>query len=56
MEPLTLAGVASLAKQEEALRTGKVAQIGEAEFSGGARWMAERLNEHRRKMDAERGG
>jgi len=54
MEPLMPGELASLAEQEDKLRTGKVAEIGEAQFSSGARWMAERLNEHRRKRDGER--
>jgi len=56
MEPLSLGELASLAEQEELLRTGKVAEIGETQFSGGTRWMAQRLNEHRRKRDGERRG
>lgn len=55
MERLDLEGLALLAGQEEALRLGKVAQLDEAQFSGGARWMAAQLNAHRRKRDAERG-
>lgn len=54
MEPITLEELASLADDEEALRTGKVAEIGEAKYHGGVRWMAEQLNAHRRKRDAER--
>lgn len=55
MEPLTLKGLALLAEQEEALRTGKVYQLDVNEFSGGVKWMAEQLNSHRRKRDAQRG-
>lgn len=55
MERLDLEGLALLAGQEESLRLGKVAQLDEAQFSGGARWMAAQLNAHRRKRDAERG-
>jgi thymidylate synthase len=55
MERLDLEGLALLAGQEEALRLGKVASLDEAQFSGGARWMAAQLNAHRRKRDAERG-
>jgi len=54
MLPISLEELASLADQETALRTRKVAEIGETQFSSGVRWMAERLNEHRRKRDAER--
>ena len=54
MERLDLKGLALLAGQEESLRLGKVAQLDEAQFSGGARWMAEQLNAHRRKRDSER--
>jgi thymidylate synthase len=55
MEPIDLEGLSLLAEQEEGLRTGKVAQIDEAQFGGGVRWMAAQLNGHRRKRDAERG-
>ncbi len=55
MGPLDLGELALLAEQEEALRTGKVAEIGEAQFGGGARFLAAQLNAHRRKRDAERG-
>ena len=55
MEPIANPELAVLAKQEEALRTGRVAKLDEACFGGGVRWMAERLNEHRRKRDDERG-
>ena len=54
MLPLSLEELASLAEQETDLRTGKVAEIGETQFSSGVRWMAERLNIHRRKRNAER--
>ena len=54
MEPLSLTQLDTLTKDEEALRTGKVAQIGEGKYTGGVRWMAEQLNAHRRKRDAER--
>ena len=54
MEPFTLEELASLVEQEEGLRTGKVAQLDEAQFGGGVRWMAAQLNQHRRKRDAER--
>jgi thymidylate synthase len=54
MERLDLEGLALLAGQEESLRLGKVAQLDEAQFSGGTRWMAIQLNAHRRKRDAER--
>jgi thymidylate synthase len=53
MLPLSLEELASLAEQETALRTGKVAEIGETQFSSGVRWMAIQLNAHRRKRDAE---
>lgn len=56
MEPIDLEGLALLVEQEEALRTGKVAQLDEAQFRGGTRWMAQQLNAHRRKRDAERAG
>lgn len=56
MEPLSLGGLSLLIEEEEALRTGKVAQIDEAQFDGGARWMAQQLNAHRRQRDAERVG
>lgn len=55
MLPISLEELASLAEQEAALRTGKVAEIGEAQFSSGVRWMAQQLNAHRRKRDGERG-
>jgi thymidylate synthase len=55
MEPISLEELASLADDEEALRTGKVAVIGEDRYSGGIRFMAEQLNVHRRKRDGERG-
>ena len=55
MERLTLEGLALLSEKEEDLRLGKVKQIDTAQFSGGATWMAECLNQHRRKRDAERG-
>jgi len=54
MLPISLEELASLADQEVALRTGKVAEIGETQFSSGVRWMAECLNKHRRKRDGER--
>ena len=54
MERLTLEGLALLSEQEEELRNRKVTQIDTAQFSGGARWMAEQLNSHRRKRDAGR--
>ena len=54
MDPLSLEELASLAEQEEALRIGKVSSIDTAQFSSGVRWMAEQLNTHRRKRDAER--
>lgn len=56
MEPIDMKGLALLVEQEEALRTGKVAQLDEAQFRGGTRWMAQQLNAHRRKRDAERAG
>jgi thymidylate synthase len=56
MEPLDLGELALLANDEEALRTGKVAQIGEDGYTGGVRWLASQLNSHRRKRDGERGG
>ena len=55
MDPFASAELATLLNAEEALRTGKVAQLDEALFSGGARWMAAQLNAHRRKRDDERG-
>ena len=54
MMALSLEELASLSEQENALRTDKVAQIDESQFSSGVRWMAEQLNAHRRKRDAER--
>jgi hypothetical protein len=54
MEPIDLEGLALLVEQEEALRTGKVESIAEEHFKGGVRWMAQQLNAHRRKRDAER--
>ena len=54
MEPIDLTQLGWLRVDEEALRTGKVAQIGEDRYTGGVRWMAEQLNAHRRKRDAER--
>jgi thymidylate synthase len=54
MEPITLEGLALLVDQEEALRNGRLAQIDEARFDGGVRWMAGQLNQHRRKRDVER--
>lgn len=54
MEPLSLKGLALLAEQEEDLRTGKVKSLDTAQFHGGARWMAEQLNLHRKKRDSER--
>jgi len=54
MEPITLEGLSLLVEKEEALRTGKVAQLDENEFGGGIRWMVQQLNAHRRKRDAER--
>jgi thymidylate synthase len=54
MAPISLKELALLADQEEALRTGKVAEIGTTQFSSGVRWMAEQLNAHRRKRDGER--
>lgn len=55
MGPLDLGELALLAEQEEALRTRKVDQIGEAQFGSGVRWLAVQLNAHRRKRDEERG-
>ena len=55
MEPLSHLDISRLAAQEQALRLGKVAQLDESGFGGGARWMAGQLNQHRRKRDAERG-
>lgn len=55
MEPVSLKELFLLGDEEEALRTGKIERIDEAQYSGGTRWLAERLNEHRRKRDAERG-
>lgn len=55
MEPIDLEGLALLAGDEEALRTRKVEQIDEDRYSGGVRWLAQQLNLHRRKRDAERG-
>ena len=54
MERLSLEGLALLADSEEALRLGKVEQLDETQFRGGARWMAAQLNSHRRKRDSER--
>ncbi len=54
MDPVSGSDLARLVDAEEALRTGKVEQLGEAQFGGGARWMAEQLNAHRRKRDDER--
>jgi thymidylate synthase len=54
MEPIDLKGLALLGEQEQLLRVGNVAQIDEAQFRGGARWMAAQLNAHRRKRDGER--
>lgn len=54
MEPLDLDGMVRLVEHEEALRTGRVGPDGSARFDGGVRWMAEQLEAHRRKRDAER--
>lgn len=54
MAPISLEELASLADQEEALRTGKVKQIDTTQFRSGVLWMAEQLNAHRRKRDGER--
>ena len=53
MEPFDLSELAELSTREKALRTGKVDDIGATQFHGRTRWMAERLQEHRRKRDAE---
>ena len=45
----------TLAGRPLVVETGKVAQLDEAQFRGGARWMAAQLNLHRRKRDDERG-
>jgi thymidylate synthase len=55
MEPISLSGLAALAEDEAALRSGKVAQIGPGKYAGGVGWMAEQLDAHRRKRDDERG-
>lgn len=55
MEPISLAELAALAEDEEALRTGKKAAIDEDRYSGGVRWMAGQLVRHRAKRDTERG-
>lgn len=54
MEPLVLAEMGRLVEYEEALRTRRVAPNGSSQFSGGVRWLAEQLEAHRRKRDAER--
>jgi thymidylate synthase len=55
MQPLILKEMGPLAEYEVALRTGKAEPNGSARFHGGVRWMAEQLEAHRRKRDAERG-
>ena len=54
MEPIDLEGLSLLAEDERALRTGKVASLDEARYSGGVRWLSAQLNAHRRKRDVER--
>jgi thymidylate synthase len=54
MEPISHLELSRLVSLEQSLRVGKVAQLDEAQFRSGVRWMAEQLNAHRRKRDAER--
>ena len=54
MERLSLKGLALLAEKEEDLRTGRIEKLDTTQFDGGARWMAEQLNNHRKKRDSER--
>jgi thymidylate synthase len=54
MEPIpSLDKLEFLCDEEEKLRLGKIELIDTREFDGGLMWMAEQLNEHRRKRDAE---
>ncbi|OGR24995.1 MAG: hypothetical protein A2139_14915 [Desulfobacca sp. RBG_16_60_12] len=55
MGPISLAEMAALVEDEEALRNGRQAVHGSYRFSGGIRWMGEQLEQHRAKRDAERG-
>lgn len=54
MDPIDLTEMGRLVEYEEALRTRRVEPNGSSQFSGGVRWMAEQLEAHRRKRDAER--
>jgi thymidylate synthase len=57
MEKLTsLASLRNLCDDESLLRKAEIDQIDLTKYSGAERWMAERLNEHRRKRDSERDG
>lgn len=49
----SLDGLESLVNRERELRTKEIELIDTSEFSGATKWMAERLNEHRRKRDEE---
>jgi thymidylate synthase len=54
MPPLTsLISLRLLCSDEENLRKGYIDQIKSDSYQGGERWLAEKLNEHRHKRDAE---
>lgn len=57
MEAFSLTDLSSLVVAEERLRTGEVDEISTDGFeTAGAKWMVERLNEHRKKRDEESRG
>ena len=54
MERITsLEELSRLCKDEELLRTKAIESIDLSSYSGGLRWMADQLNKHREKRDAE---